>query len=227
MLSNETAAGDKIGWEYANTVLSSKTTFSSFCDKKTRDYKMRNKFCHCYMDSKTLIKWWFSWAASLKMNFRKPCPVCKFKPKQLTCDSIKVGIVFRHANFTAISKPDNENLSEQTLHRRLYRCFLPCSVFNNKIMSTRRSYLNYMARDTLNELADSEVLIEEIEEQNQLLNENLPASASDSFLRFRHHMQNPKKEAYAVVMKMLSTTAPVSKFTAISFCRLIDHLSHE
>ena len=127
-------------------VLSSKTTFSCFCDKKTRDYKMRNKFCHGFMDSKTFIKWWFSWAASLKIDFRKPCPVCKFKPKQLACDGTKVGIVFRHANFTAISKPDNENLSEQTLHRRLDRCFLPSSVFNNKIMSTCRSYLNYIAR---------------------------------------------------------------------------------
>ena len=84
----------------------------------------------------------------------------------------------------------------------------------------------------MNELADSGVLIEEIEEeQNQLLNENLPASASDSFLRFRHHMRNPEKEAYAEVMKMLSTTAPVCSLLPSAFAAklktLTDHLSHE
>ena len=54
VLSNETAAGDEIGWEYVNTVLSSKTTFSSFCEKKTKDYKMRNKYCHNFMDIRRL-----------------------------------------------------------------------------------------------------------------------------------------------------------------------------
>ena len=167
----------------------------------------------------------------MKIDFRKPCPVCKFKPKHLACDGTKVGIGFRHSNFTEISKPDNENLIEPTLHRRLDRCFLPSSALNNKIMAKCRSYLNYISKKTLNELAESELYTEEIEEEkNRLLEQNLPPSSYDSYFRFRHNMQNKEKEAYAIVMKMLSTTAPVCSLLPSAFAAklktLLDHLSH-
>ena len=71
------------------------------------------------MDPNTFIKWWLSWASSLKIVFRKPCPVCQFEPKQLACDGNKVGIGLRHAKFANISKQDNETLIEPTIHRRL------------------------------------------------------------------------------------------------------------
>ena len=68
------------------------------------------------MDPNTFIKRWFSSASSLKIDLRKPCPVCQFERKQLACDGTKEGIGFRHANK---SEPDNENLIEPTIHRRL------------------------------------------------------------------------------------------------------------
>ena len=233
VLSNETAAGDEIGWEYINSVLSGSITFSSFCRKKSKDYKMRNKFSHNFMDPSTFIKWWFSWASSLKIDFRKPCPVCQFEPKQLACDGTKVGIGFRHANFTDISKPDNENLIEPTIHRRLDRCFLSndLSPLTNRNMNECRSHLNYLSKKALNELTDSEILTEEIEqEKNAVLVSILPAQVGHSFHRFLNEMLPKEKNAYASVMKMLSTTAPISSFLPSAFVgrlnRLINHMSH-
>ena len=66
--------------------------------KKSKDYKMQNKFNHNFMVPNTFIKWWFSWALSLKIDFRRPCLVCQFELKQLACEGTKVGIGFRHAN---------------------------------------------------------------------------------------------------------------------------------
>ena len=44
----------------------------------------------------------------MKIDFRQPCPVCKFNPKQLTCDETRIEIDFRNINFQEISKLDDE-----------------------------------------------------------------------------------------------------------------------
>ena len=145
-MSNETAAGDEIGWEIVNLVLNSGTTFSS--KLKTLNYQMRDPYCRKFMDPKTFLKWWFSWAASMKKDFRKPCQSCKFNPKQLACDGTKVGIGLRIVNFEEISKPDTGNIIP-TLHRRLDRCFISNSIPNvnsNEI----RAHLYYLGKKSLN-----------------------------------------------------------------------------
>ncbi|CAC5425041.1 unnamed protein product [Mytilus coruscus] len=80
VVTRDTAAGDEIGWAFVNQVLSTKITFSAFCDLKTKDYKECNPNFRSFMDSSVFIKWWFSWASNMKIDFRKPCPICKFRP---------------------------------------------------------------------------------------------------------------------------------------------------
>ena len=80
-----------------------------------------------FMDQEVFRKWWFSWASrasSMKIDFRKPRPVCKLTPKQLACDGTKVGVGFRHASFDEINSPDDKKSVLPTLHRRMTRCFL-------------------------------------------------------------------------------------------------------
>lgn len=226
VLSNETAAGDEIGWDFVNQVLNSQATFSSYCTTKTDHYQMRDPYCHKFMDPKTFLKWWFSWAASMKKDFRRPCPACKYSPKQLACDGTKVGIGLRHVDFKEISKPDNDNVLP-TLHRRLDRCFISNDL-PNLSHSECREHLFYLGKKTLNELTDFLNLEEEERKTNNILL-ILPDNVKASFERFLNDMPVKEKEAYAEILKMLSTTAPVSSLLPTQYAektvRLVNYLA--
>ena len=226
VLSNETAAGDEIGWEFVNLVLNSQTTFSSYCATKTDHYQMRDPYCHKFMDSKTFIKWWFSWAALMRKDFRRPCPVCKYSPKQLACDGTKVGVGLRHVDFTEISKPDTDNILP-TLHRRLDRCFISNDLPNLNHIECRE-HLFYLSKKSLNELSTFLTPEEEERKTNNILM-ILPDSVKPSFERFLNDMPVKEKEAYAEVLKMLSTTAPVSSLIPSQYAettvRLVNYLT--
>ena len=123
------------------------------------------------MDPAVFIKWWFSWASNMKINFRKPCPVCKHTPKQLACDGTKIGVGFRHASFDEISKPDDPGTVLPTLHCRMTRCFLTDRNDVDKYnLTIAKEHLNYIAKSTLNEIPVVDVLSdEEIHERNRIL----------------------------------------------------------
>ena len=227
VMSNETAAGDEIGWEFVNSVLNSGTTFSAYCKMITSNYQMRNPYSRRFMDPKTFLKWWFSWAASMKKDFRKPCPGCKYSPKQLACDGTKVGIGLRNVNFEEISKPDNCDMLP-TLHRRIDRCFISNdspNVNSNEI----RAHLYYLGKKVLNELSESELQTEEEEKRKNESTFNFLPDVKASFERFLSDMPVKEKDAYAVVLKMLSTTAPVSSLIptlyAEEFVRLVNYIA--
>ena len=60
----------------------------------------------------------------MKIDFRQPCPLCKFNPKQLACDWTKIGVGCCNINFKEISQPNNEVNIEPTIHSRMTRCFV-------------------------------------------------------------------------------------------------------
>ena len=76
------------------------------------------------MDLTVCLRWWFSWAASMNIDFRTPCDSCGFEPKRRCCDGTKIGVGFRNAKFKEISKPDKPEPVLPTIHRRMDRCFL-------------------------------------------------------------------------------------------------------
>ncbi|CAC5425017.1 unnamed protein product [Mytilus coruscus] len=230
VVTRDTAAGDEIGWAFVNQVLSTKITFSAFCDLKTKDYKECNPNFRSFMDSSVFIKWWFSWASNMKIDFRKPCPICKFRPKQLACDGTKVGIGFRHASFDEISKPDNPDIILPTLHRRMARCFLFDRVGDKEQLNTARHHLNYLAKLNLDKVPPQEILSdEETQQRNNILLEILDNSVRPSFERFLNNMPDVEKISYAFILHMLCTTAPVISLIPYLYLNnlteLLDHIS--
>ncbi|WAR15987.1 hypothetical protein MAR_030581, partial [Mya arenaria] len=153
VLSSETAAGDEIGWEYVSMVMSNTgCTFSGFCQVKDAIYKFRHPNAK-FMDASVFIRWWFSWASNMKIDFRQPCEVCGFEPKRLCCDGTRVGVGFRHATFEEISIPDSSIPVQRTLHRRMDRCFLQnVRDINKADLISIRTNLDYLSRKQLGEI---------------------------------------------------------------------------
>ena len=225
VLSRDTAAGDEVGWEFVAMVLKSGCTFSSYCQLKNDAYQLRDSRAK-FMDPSVFINWWFSWAANMKIDFRKPCDVCGFEPKRLCCDGTKVGVGFRHATFEEINSSDSNNEIETTLHRRMDRCFLKnMNGINKQQIIKNRATLDYLARMEIEEIADKDILNElELNDRINMVKEVLPDEVLPSFKRFLSNMKTSEKLAYAYVLKMLSTTASVTSLLPPSFCTKLQQL---
>ncbi|XP_053384247.1 uncharacterized protein LOC128550109 isoform X2 [Mercenaria mercenaria] len=220
VLSRETAAGDEIGWEFVSMVMNSGCTFASFCKYKTENYKIRHGNAK-FMSPTLFIRWWFSWAANMKIEFRVPCKSCGFKPRRLCCDGTRVGVGFRHASYEEINKTDEGAPVNETLHRRMDRCFLKnMKELEKQEVIQFRSTLDYLARRVIQGVKDDEVIPDvELEERVNSLNDILPDEISPSFSRFIAMADHDnEKLAYAFVLKMLATTASITSLLPPPFC---------
>jgi len=222
VLSRETAAGDEIGYEFMSLVTRSGCTFAGYCQLKYESYKLRHRMAS-FMDPGVFIKWWFSWAASMKIAFRVPCEICKYQPKRLVCDGTRIGVGFRHATFEDVNTPESSIPKQQTLHRRLDRCLLknmPGRV--NSYTSRMRVNLDYLARKTLGEditndgSGDDDNRIRDVKEI-------LPHEMKSSFERFCYGMDGNEKHSYAQVLKMLATTAATTSLLPAKYTWKTDH----
>ena len=72
-VTHATAAGYEIGWHFVDLVIRSKCSFKSFCDLMTATYLRANQSSRGFMDQKTFIQWWFSWASHQDIEFRQVC----------------------------------------------------------------------------------------------------------------------------------------------------------
>ncbi|WAR14459.1 hypothetical protein MAR_004564, partial [Mya arenaria] len=224
VLSSETAAGDEIGWEYVSMVMSNTgCTFSGFCQVKDAFYKLRHPNAK-FMDASVFIRWWFSWASSMKIDFRQPCEVCGFEPKRLCCDGTRVGVGFRHATFEEISIPDSSIPVQRTLHRRMDRCFLQnVRDINKADLISIRTNLDYLSRKQLGEIIGNDDDSEKVAAVLLVL----PDAVKPSFERFNSNMSDLEKTAYAFVLKMLATTASVTSLLPARYCQDFDQVIND
>ena len=115
-----TSAGDEIGWDFVSSVRSSKISFTAFCNEMTRKYKTNNILSSSFMCPATFIKWFFSWIAQMKIDFRKHVyPWCKFKPEKLACDGTHIGVSLKQLKLKGgITKPDLQDNILKPVHKR-------------------------------------------------------------------------------------------------------------
>lgn len=94
-LSKSTGAGDEIGWDFVDSVRKGRFSFTAFCDVMTQRYKTTNPQGPNFMSPKTFGKWWLSWVAALKIDFRQEIdPICKYDPKMLVSVSFASKKIF-------------------------------------------------------------------------------------------------------------------------------------
>ncbi|KAH3897506.1 hypothetical protein DPMN_021694 [Dreissena polymorpha] len=224
VLSRDTAAGDEIGWEFVSMVMNSSCTFSSYCQFKNEMYKTRHNKAR-FMDQTVFLNFWFSWASNMKIDFRIPCGVCGYGPKRLCCDGTNVGVGFRNSNYEEITETNQALGINNTLHRRMDRCFLKnLNGIDKQEMINLRTTLDYIARKELNEIKENEIIPErDLLDRIELLKQALPSEVLGSFERF-YQMSDNERVAYSNVLKMLATTASITSLVPPAYCYKIQLL---
>lgn len=142
-----------MGWEFVDLVMTSRQTFSGFVKFYKRKYK-RAKSKKTFMSRNTFIKWWFSWASSMKINFRKKCFGCGDKLKCLAADGTKIGITLKQSDVVPIETAEGEPI--KTLTRRYGRTFI-----NNNNTTGKRADVNKAVSELANHVMGKNKLDQE------------------------------------------------------------------
>jgi hypothetical protein len=141
-LSKEISCGYEIGWEFVHLVKTSKASFTCFVNNMTRRYRATCANSPAFMSVKTFVKWFFSWIAGMRINFRTEIdPWCGHNPKHLAGDGTHVGVNLRY--FVKSNLEDNDlNQIVAPLHKRSDRMFLPSK--SNSDLRKCRDHLKWI-----------------------------------------------------------------------------------
>ena len=123
------------------------------------------------MSRNTFIKWWFSWASSMKINFREKCFGCGENIRCLAADGTKIGITLKQASVIPIEKTVGVPIKTQT--RRYLRTFV-----NDRNTPKGRRDVNDCIRDLAKHVIgkqqlDQKVIDEKIQKVKEICKEEL------------------------------------------------------
>lgn len=165
------------------------------------------------MSNNTFIAWWFSWISKFKIDFRKPCRLCKFTPKFLAADGTKIGINVSHSTVIPVETPTTETLIDPC-HRRNNRAFIRYSQGDRdaRDRAHSRDHLLYHVKKALGTLRPTDEL--PLEEE-MACNEKLLHHVDEKFLpllRLFIYQQCGRRlsKKLAVMFKILSTNHSLS-----------------
>ena len=111
--------GDEVCYEFIDHLFSYKgVNWGAFCRIKTRAYKGCNVDAEPFMSGNTFVNLWFSWAASLGIDFREfRDPWCGDCPELLAGDGTHVGVTLRHLNICPIEQAECD-VERGSMYRR-------------------------------------------------------------------------------------------------------------
>jgi len=210
-----------LGWEFVDSVMSSKTTFAGFVSCYDNKYK-RSSYDN-FMSKQTFIDWFFAWSSRMRIDFRKQCAACEGNIEILACDATKIGMGFRNTFVTPIETPEINVVPEISLKRH-DRCFL--STTANATADVKRKFA--IARKSLRFVCDSIITKNDQQLKDdcitlESLQEYLPENSLEAFLA----MIDPKnsysiRKSYALVFKLLSFDASVDSVIPFLFTKVVD-----
>ena len=125
MYSTATIAGNEIGWDFVQSVITKKLSFSAFCKEMTRKYQT-NIMAGPFMSPNTFIKWLFGWIASFKIDVQKEIdPWCCYNPRMLACNGTHIGVSVKNMLLDpAVTKHDDKDTALKSVYRRNKRLIL-------------------------------------------------------------------------------------------------------
>ena len=179
----------------------------------SKKYSRINSRSAPFMSNKTFIAWWFSWITKFRIDYRRPCRFCKFKPKYLAADGTKIGINVNVAKVTPVETPTVDTTIDPS-HRRNNRAFISYSQGDRdaREKAQSRDHLLYHCKKALGTLKKSdEIPLEEVLMCNDKLAEHIDAD----FLPLVHAFINNQcgnrlLKKLAVLFKILSTNHSLS-----------------
>ena len=164
--SKEICAGDEIGWDFVDSVINSKISFTAFVRRMTRSYATIYLQSPSFMSVSTFVSWFFSWAAAMKLDFRSTVdPWCQHAPKFLAGDGTHVGVALRHIDTNIRMEKCDTDLQETPRHKRYQRVFLPYNGENDCLIRKSRTHLDWICSNILS-LQQEELLKDEEEQRN-------------------------------------------------------------
>lgn len=221
-MTKETCAGDEIGWDFVNAILTSKISFSAFCQEKSRMYRSINVLSAPFMSKTTFVTWFFSWAGRMDDDFKQEVdPWCSPNPKIVACDGTHVGLSLRKLSINGIESPDTAETVDPP-HKRYDRVFLPYRPdLHPDNVRSGRIHLKYMAKKYLSQHDGEEPLQQDdIDARNENL---LAVSPQDAkcLTVMRNFLQGtypPEvKQSLSEIFLMLATDAPVTTLIPYRF----------
>ena len=213
--TKETGICDEVGWDFFSHIMESHATFSAYCSLNTKEYQSIHHDSAPFVSAPTFIKWFFSWAASLKIDFRKD--VDKWCPnrKVVAADGTHLGPSVKQLKV----QPINSNTCSgqvETNHKVNDRCFLnyKAGLSENRIRDARAHLLS---------LCNFKELDHEYPDHNVKNNNLLDCCPSDE--RCKVVVKTFIEKGYTPVIhsclsdifKIIAKPAPVSAFLPLRF----------
>ena len=148
--TQQTCAGDEIGWDFISCVKASKISFTAFCNQMSRMYETTHKDSRPFMAVKTFIGWFFSWLSAFKIDFRKHIdPFCGYDPEILACDGTHIGVSLKHLKLdNPVTKPDIED-EVPVAHKQEDRVLFKDKDVRRHVRYKAKKYLNLIPDDKL------------------------------------------------------------------------------
>ena len=82
--SHSTCAVESIAWEFVHAVEDSRSSFTAFCNRMSRQYRYSSKYNAGFMSPKLFVRWFISWICAHRIDFRLEVdPWCQHDPKIL------------------------------------------------------------------------------------------------------------------------------------------------
>ena len=206
--SQKIAVGYEIGWEYVDSVNTSKQTFSGFAKLMNNRYQIRSEETIKFMSLPRFIEWWFGWASHMKIDFRKSCPSCESCNK-LAFDGTKLGVGFQNAFVDPIETPE-ETDAILTKLRRHDRCFIVTADKSQPMFFQRlRSTLRNVSKRVLKE--DAGDTFSKATELTSSLRSHIPERSQELFdqLMFGTDVTDTERKAIAKHFKELAYDASI------------------
>ena len=211
MWSKDVAAGDEIGWDFVNRVLSSKMSFSSFCADTTRIYISTHPCSAHFMSKTTFVSWFFAWCGKMDIDFRKHIdPWCLHNPHSLAGDGTHIGVSFRNISISPIEKADT-NIKRKPIHKRYARVFLPYNDGNDELVRSARQHVRDTSKRYLSREAPLiDAATKANEDQNLLDVCPQDPRCKDFIASFLNALPASYKQALAELFLVLSSDASVT-----------------
>lgn len=210
--THSTAAGDEIGFDFVGRVEHSKISFTAFCEEMTRRYKLFAIESACFMSRSTFVSWFFSWAARMRIDFRKHIdPWCGRNPPVVAGDGTHIGLTVRNLHIEPIDRAAPDADIQQPSHRRYDRVFLSYANSADKgaIRNARATLLQACNQALSEDRADPAISAESVHNLIRILpDDDAVKSVISKFLN-RGFMQ-PVHGSLASFLKLLACDAPVS-----------------
>ena len=217
--SRDICAGDEIGYDFVNSVLNSKSTFSGFVSHMNTLYMSNYSETPKFMSVHSFMSWFFSWAGSMKFDFRQSVdPWCKHSPKMLAGDGTHVGVAMKYIDRDiSIEKSELEEVVTPQ-HKQYDRVFLPYDGCNNDVIKNSRSHLRWLCQKALSEPTAPMETSEEATRNADLLNtaeDGICQKVIQMFLNRDYEPNLLQKLAY--ILNNLCKDAPLISFFPFRF----------